>query len=268
MLGQPALRSNPHPPPPAAPAEAPSPAVRERGFGRIVRLCPTASLLPWLGKRSIREGTAVATLRSIVLALAAVVLAAPTGAETIMDEWYSAKLPPPPALKPVTIVPAETALLAMDFTVQTCTPERRKRCADSVPKVKKLIEEARAKGVTVIYSVAVPGSTAADILKELTPAPGETVLPPLGPDKFIASDLEATLKAKGIKTVIAIGTQAQTSVLHTGSAAALRGFKVIVPVDGMSADTSCPELYTISHLATAARIAPQVTLTTLDMVGF
>jgi nicotinamidase-related amidase len=189
-------------------------------------------------------------------------------AETIVDEWSQAKLPPPPQLKPVTIAPKETALLVMDFTVQTCTLEKRKRCADSVPKVKKLVEEARAKGALIIYSVAVPGSVPGDVLKDLTPAAGEQVLPPLGPDKFIGSDLEKTLKDKGIKTVVAMGTQAQTSVLHTGGEAALRGFKVIVPVDAMSSDDLFPELYTAWHLSTAARISNQTTLTRLDMIGF
>ena len=113
-----------------------------------------------------------------------------------------------------------------------------------------------------------PGSVATDILKELTPAAGEQVLPPLGPDKFINSDLEKTLKDKGIKTVVAMGTQAQTSVLHTGGEAALRGFKVVVPVDAMSSDDLFPELYTAWHLSTAARISNQTTLTKLDMIGF
>ncbi|MFL5001044.1 MAG: isochorismatase family protein [Xanthobacteraceae bacterium] len=162
----------------------------------------------------------------------------------------------------------ETALLVMDFTAQTCTRQRRPRCADSVPKVQKLVAEARAKGALIIYSVAVPGSVASDILPDLTPAAGEQVLPPLGPDKFIGSDLEKTLKEKGVKTVVALGTQAQTSVLHTGGEAALRGFKVIVPVDGMSADDLFPELYTAWHLANAARISNQVTLTTIDMIGY
>src|ERR1700744_5380431 len=204
------------------------------------------------------------------ISIIAVVLLAAVSArtETIIDEWSSAKLPPPPQLKPVTLVPQETALLVMDFTVQTCTPERRKRCADSVPKVKTFVEAARAKGALIIYSVAVPNSVAADVLKELTPAAGEQVLPPLGPDKFINSDLEKTLHDKGIKTVVAMGTQAQTSVLHTGGEAALRGFKVIVPVDAMSADDLFPEAYTAWHLANAARISNQVTLTRLDMVGF
>jgi nicotinamidase-related amidase len=206
---------------------------------------------------------------SIAVAVAAALFAAiPARAQTVIDDWSQVKLPPPPQLKPVTLVPKETALLVMDFTVQTCTPERRKRCADSVPKVKKFVEAVRANGALIIYSVAVPNSVATDVLKDLTPAAGEQVLPPLGPDKFINSDLEKTLKDKGIKTVVAMGTQAQTSVLHTGGEAALRGFKVIVPVDAMSADDLFPEAYTAWHLANAVRISNQVTLTRLDMIGF
>jgi nicotinamidase-related amidase len=209
-------------------------------------------------------------LRSAVAAglLAIPLTGMPAAAQTLIEEWNSAKLPPPPELKPITILPKETALLVMDFTTQTCTPERRPRCAASVPKVQKLVEAARVQGATIIYSVAVPNSTAADILKDLTPATGEQVLPPLGPDKFVNSDLEATLKQKGIKTVIAMGTQAQTSVLHTASSAALRGFRVIVPVDAMSADALFPELYTAWHLANAARIGNQVTLTKLDSISY
>jgi nicotinamidase-related amidase len=206
---------------------------------------------------------------TIAVAMTAALFASSAAqAQTIIDDWYQAKLPPPPPLKPATIVPQETALLVMDFTVQTCTPEKRRRCADSVPKVKSFVEAARGKGALIIYSVAVPGSVATDVLKELTPAAGEQVLPPLGPDKFINSDLEKTLKDKGIKTVVAMGTQAQTSVLHTGGEAALRGFKVIVPVDAMSSDDLFPELYTAWHLSTAARISNQTTLTRLDMIGF
>ena len=195
-------------------------------------------------------------------------LVSSAAAQTVIDEWSNAKFPDAPALKPAKIDPRETALLVMDFTVQTCTPDRRKRCADSVPKVAKLVTEARAKGALIIYSVAGPNSVATDVLKELMPAAGEQVLPPLGPDKFIGSDLEKTLKEKGIKTVVAMGTQAQTSVLHTGATAALKGFKVIVPVDGMSADNVFPEAYTAWHLATAARISSNVTLTKFDLIGF
>ena len=210
------------------------------------------------------------SLYTLLLSAGLAICVATTAArsQTLIEEWGTAKFPPPPPLKPAKLDGKETAVLVMDFTKQTCTPERRKRCADSVAKVQKFVSEARAKGALIIYSVAVPNSVPADILPALTPAAGEQVLPPLGPDKFINSDLEKTLKDKGIKTVVAMGTQAQTSVLHTGATAALKGFKVIVPVDGMSADEVFPELYTAWHLSTAARISANVTLTRFDMIAF
>jgi nicotinamidase-related amidase len=189
--------------------------------------------------------------------------------QNAIDEWASIKLPAAPALKPVKIEnPRETALLVMDFTNQTCTEARRPRCAHQVPKVAKLVVDARAKGALVIFSVASAGATAADLLADLKAASGEEVLPPLGPDKFIGSALEKTLKDRGIKTVVAMGTQAQTSVLHTAGAAALRGFKVIVPVDAMSADDAFPEAYTAWHLSTASRVGPATTLTKLDLISW
>ena len=86
----------------------------------------------------------------VALSILAESLPGPARAQTIIDEWASAKLPAPPELKPVTIDPKETALLMMDFTVQTCTPQRRLRCANSVPKVEKLVADARRTGAFVI----------------------------------------------------------------------------------------------------------------------
>jgi nicotinamidase-related amidase len=209
-----------------------------------------------------------AILFLVMIGVVAVHSTGRVSAQDLIEEWATARLPAPPTLKPANLTGNETALLVMDFTKQTCTPERRKRCSDSVPRVQKFVADARAQGAMIIYSVAVPNSVAADILPALNPRPSEKVLPPLGPDKFINSDLENTLKEKGIKTLVTMGTQAQTSVLHTSATAALKGFKVVVPVDGMSADDVFPELYTAWHLSTAARISANVTLTKFDMIKF
>jgi hypothetical protein len=95
-------------------------------------------------------------LRHLLLlaALAAVlVYAAPAPAQTIIDEWASVKAPPPPSLKPVTLDPKTTALLVIDIIKQTCNMQRRPRCVAMIPKVQKLLDEARAKGVFVIYAL-------------------------------------------------------------------------------------------------------------------
>ena len=202
--------------------------------------------------------------------LAICIPASAARSQTLIEEWSTAKLPAPPALKPAELDAKETAVLAMDFTKQTCSPERRKRCADQVATVQKFVAEARAKGALIIYSVAVPNSVPADILPALTPAAGEQVLPPLGPDKFLGSDLEKRLKDKAIKTVIVTGSSAQGVVIGTGSGAAQRGYKVIVPVDGMSSDDVYSEQYAAWHMYKGgpAIVTDQVTLTRSDMISF
>ncbi len=187
-------------------------------------------------------------------------------AQTIVDEWSGIKAPPAPELKQVTIDPKVTALLVLDIQRQNCSP--RPRCVASVPKIQGLLSQARAKGVPVIYSL-LSGTTTADILREVAPLGTEPMVSsPSGPDKFHGTDLEKILKDKGFRSVIVVGVAAHGAVIFTGSGAALRGFKVIVPVDGMSAETPYAEQYTAWHLLNAPRVGPQVTLTRIDMIQF
>jgi nicotinamidase-related amidase len=187
-------------------------------------------------------------------------------AETIIDEWASVKTPPPPAIKAVTIDTKTTALLMLDFNQQTCNPQRRPRCVASIPKVKTLLTAARAAGVPVVYTLG-GGGKPADIANELAPAANEPVVSS-GVDKFVNTDLEKILKDKGITTVIVVGTAAHGAVLYTASGAAMRGMKVIVPVDGISAETTYVEQYVAWHLVNAPVISAAITLTTLDSVRF
>jgi nicotinamidase-related amidase len=190
----------------------------------------------------------------------------PLYAQSIVDEWNSVKVPPVPELKPVTLDPGTTALLLLDFNKQVCNAERRPRCIASIPVVAKLLKEARSKGVKVIYSLSA-GASVADIAKELAPLSGEPAVTS-GPDKFLGTDLDKILKEKGVKTVIVAGTAAHGAVLYTASGAALRGIKVIVPVDGMSAENTYAEQYVAWHLLNAPRISNQATLTSVELIKF
>src|SRR5512137_2131547 len=145
----------------------------------------------------------------------------PVMAQDVIAEWNSIKTPPAPEIKDVTVDPKTTALLLLDFNKQTCNAERRPRCVASIPKVKKLLEAARAKGMAIIYSLS-PGAGPADIAADLSPAPGDPVVTS-GPDKYLGTDLEKVLKEKNVQTVIVAGTAAHGAVLATASGAALRG---------------------------------------------
>jgi nicotinamidase-related amidase len=189
--------------------------------------------------------------------------AATASAQTIVDDWAAVKAPPAPELKPVTIDPKTTALLMLDFVAPNCTT--RPRCMASVPAVKKLLAEARGKGMMIAYATG-PTGKRADTLPELAPLDSEPVVS-TGVDKFMNTDLEKLLKDRGVQTVIAIGTAAHGAVLYTASGAALRGMKVIVPVDGMS-DSPYSEQYTAWHLVNAPVVSRNVTLTKFDLIKF
>ena len=197
------------------------------------------------------------------LSVLGVACASLAGSQTIVDEWASVKAPPPPELKNVKVAPKETALLMLDFVKQICGA--RPRCVASLPRMQRLLDQARQNGVHVIHSLA--GQQVSDILPQVAPRAGEPSVS-TGPNKFLNAELDKLLKERGVKTVIVVGTASEGAVLNTSAHAALTGYRVIVPVDGSSSFTTYAEQYTAWHLANAPRIGPQVTLTRSDLVGF
>lgn len=201
---------------------------------------------------------------------AALSCAAPLHAQTIIDEWASVKAPPAPALKSVTVAPKTTALLVMDFVKQICNEKARPRCVAAVPKIAKLLDAARAHNLMVIYTT-IPPIPIADTLPALAPKGNEPVVK-AWVNKFTLVDkdtgLEQMLKNKGITSVIAAGTAGNGAELYTVSAAALRGFNVIVPVDAMPASNAYTEQYVAYNFTSAPVVSSKITLTSIDMISF
>ena len=210
-----------------------------------------------------------ARITSCCIAAAAAVIAivlfgaTTLSASDIISEWKSVKVPPVPELKPVSVDAKTTALLILDMAKRNCGV--RPRCVETVPNVKKLHDAARTAGAMVFYT----GSPDDIIDKGFAPREGEWIAQQ-GPDKFLGSNLEERLKARGIKTVIVCGTSAQGVVIGTGSAAAQRGYSVVVPVDCMSSEDAYMEQYTAWHMFKGgpAVVTRSTTLTRSDMVKF
>ena len=212
-----------------------------------------------------------------LVALAAVfVYAAPAPAQTIIDEWSSVKAPPAPKLQSVTLDPKTTAILVIDIIKQTCNMKMRPRCVAMVPKVQKLLAEARAKGVYIIYSLfpspapdKFPNPKITDYVPELAPKGNEPVVTAFV-DKFALggkdTGLEKTLKDKGIKNFVPVGVASHNGVLFSSVDAAFRGFNVVVPVDGMAGNNAYEDQLTAYTLTSS--IVYKVTLTSIDMIKF
>src|SRR6185437_6843438 len=190
-------------------------------------------------------------LTAAVAALAMMALfCSPVAAQTVIEDWSSVKPDAAPALKPVAVEAKTTALIVMDLLKQSCN-EKRPRCVASIPKIKTLIAAAKAK----------------DVLPEVAPPAGTSEVVAVA-DKFVHTDLEKMLKDKGITTIITVGTVAEGAVLFTASDAAMRGFKVVVPIEGLSSSSLYGEQVTAWTLAHAPTIAQNVTLTKMDMITY
>jgi nicotinamidase-related amidase len=202
------------------------------------------------------------------LAAIAAFLAAPALAADITTEWAAVKPPPVPELKPATVDPKTTALLVLDLMKTNCGV--RPRCVATIPNVKKLLDQARGHDMMVFYTLVGAMPTPENMVDQgLAPRAGEYVTRG-GADKFIGSPLEQRLKDKGIKTVIVTGTSAQGAVVGTSNGAAQRGFKAVVPVDGMSAEDPFNEQYAAWHLYKGgpANLTENVILTRSDLIKF
>ncbi|HYZ17546.1 MAG TPA: isochorismatase family protein [Candidatus Acidoferrum sp.] len=181
----------------------------------------------------MRKLVALAAARSVAgFTLASLMLAAvtlPARAQTVIDEWSSVKPPQPPA-------------------------------------VGKLLAAARSSGATVIYSITMT-STLSDLLPPVARNANEPYVQ-TGPDKFIHTDLEKLLADKGIKTVIITGTTAEGAVLYTASHAALLGYNVVLPVDGLSATTLYAEQYVTWNMVHAPGVLTKTKETTTTQISF
>jgi nicotinamidase-related amidase len=127
-----------------------------------------------------------------------------------------------------------------------------------VPKLKKLIESARKKGVPVIYSNdahlpqdaevvhkwgkhAIKGTKGAEVIPELKPAKKDYIVEKRTYSSFFETGLDSLLRGlhrgEGVRTVILGGLHTNICVRHTAADAFFRGYKIIIAKDGVEAFT-------------------------------
>jgi hypothetical protein len=77
--------------------------------------------------------------------------AVPARAADVIAGWPTIQMPPPPTLKPATLDPKTTALFLFDFMTTNCN--ERPRCVEAIPKLKGLMDRARAANILVAYTL-------------------------------------------------------------------------------------------------------------------
>lgn len=183
------------------------------------------------------DQTQLVITRSWSLTVRAAVRAAATGALVALAVSLPAagaiaqvQVPTLPQPVAVAVDATTTSYLVLDLTSVICAPQPT--CRATLPAAAALLAQARNAGALVVYSQTLtPGSM---VLPEVAPRPGEATVAARS-DKFIGTTLDDILKSKGIKTVVIVGSAANGAVLYTSFGANVRGYTVVVAVDGISA---------------------------------
>lgn len=150
----------------------------------------------------------------------------------------------------------ETALIIVDMQNDFAHPNGKlfvPSAPSTIPVIKYLIEKARMKKSLIIYTQdwhskddpefkiwgehAVQNTWGAEIVDELKPTEQDIMIKKLRYDAFYGTSLDHILRVNNIKNTIITGTVANICVLHTAGSAALRWYKVILPIDAISALT-------------------------------
>jgi nicotinamidase-related amidase len=217
----------------------------------------------------------MSTRNSFLLVFAVTVLAVvsmtnSSWGQTVIEQWKEASIPAPPEVKAVKAEAKKTAVLLLDFNRGSCNLQRRIRCGEALPKLRKLLDAARSKGVLVVFKTQ-STATAKDIPDEIAPLGTERVFSS-STNKYLnvfsSPDILKFLKDGGIESVVLTGTSPNSTVQFAVGGAADAGFKAIVPVDGMPADTIYQEQFTVWNVGNGAVLRENSTLTKLEMIEF
>ena len=127
-------------------------------------------------------------------------------------------------------------------------------CGDTVPPIIPFIGQRlrafRDRGDLVVYlqdahdqddreferfpQHSIAGSWGSEIIPELAPQPGETVIPKQRFSGFFGTDLEKVLAAANVAEVEVVGVCTSICVMDTVGGLANRDYKVTVPVQGVA----------------------------------
>jgi len=148
----------------------------------------------------------------------------------------------------------ETAIIVVDMQNDFVKPGGKlvvPTAKDTIESIRRLLDKARENNVLIIYTKdthyksdpefeiwgehVVKGTWGWEIVDELKPSENDIVVEKTRYDGFYGTPIDDLLRVYGIKYVVIVGTVANICVLHTAGSAALRWYKVIVPLDGISA---------------------------------
>src|ERR1700704_1314416 len=134
----------------------------------------------------------------------------------------------------VTLNPATTALLVLDYVEEICNSQPKCK-SQMLPAMTPFLARVRQAGLVVAYGTREQNMS--KWLPEVAPAAGDIKIVNTAQDRFYNTELDKALKAKGVTTIIMVGWKVSGSVTYTSVGATVRDFTVVIPMDTTAATT-------------------------------
>jgi nicotinamidase-related amidase len=161
-------------------------------------------------------------------------------------------------------------------------PEYQQRAQAIIPRLRRLLDQARRAGVTVIYATdahtpadselkkwpphAMKGTWQAEIVPDLAPQPNDVVLDKTTYSPFLSTDLDRVLKERGITRLYIVGLHTDCCARHTSGDAFQRGYDLVWVTDGLQAFTEEAHQAGLEYFKTWYAIDPARQLRSTDEV--
>ena len=152
-----------------------------------------------------------------------------------------------------------SALLVVDMQVGVVDDAWRRQSV--IEKISDLVDRARLDNVPVIWvrhssEYIAYGSDSWQIVPELVPLAGETIVEKLYGDAFEDTDLESLLSEKHVGSLILCGAQSDACIISTAFGGFIRGYDVTLVEDA----------HTTSDRSSYGMPAPDQVVETINMI--
>jgi nicotinamidase-related amidase len=132
--------------------------------------------------------------------------------------------------------------------------------------MKAFLDRVREAGLPIIYTIStrLKGTPEGQVYSILERKLSEPVIFPNSFDKFAGGELQSFL------SLFDLDTRSNVSVLNTATKATRElKYKVVIPIDGLAAETEYEQQYTLFQFTVLPTQAAELfTFTTLDMISF
>lgn len=216
-------------------------------------------------------------MKSAALMLTAIALVATgTGyaaAQQTSNATMTLQMPRTPEPARISLDPKSTAVIVLDFVEPICGSQS-KCTGQMLPAAIPFLAAARKAGVTIAYGTREPNMSR--WIKDVAPMSDDVKIASMAQDRFYNTELDKTLKSKGVKTVILIGWKVSGSVTYTAVGAMVRDYTVVIPTDTTAAASDYETaigFYNVlnsgnANLTNEALKPASTTLTRTDLVSF